>query len=1012
MNPLRPNQIKAIQESISNDFDSGIHYHATGSGKSWIAMNLIIEFYERYPRSNILWICEKKSILIEQFNKTNLRERNFDTIVKKYNLLNYSENKLSTWYNSVNSSVFWNKPFLLIINRAFLTSNDKYKKIKVPFHLIIHDECHTIANKTTREFYEYILQQTPLPKCIGFSATPNITYDPFKKTITSYSIYDAFIDKVIVPPKIQWYSCDELLNYEEMVQLIKKEVEKPELIYKKIIVWCGMIELCTQMARLFSLYMEPDGYMICMDTSRNKDGYFTYEDFDKRESKAILFCAAKHREGSDIKHLDCCVFLDKVENRCPKVFLQCIGRVLRKDKEYLKKFGLVIDVRAKNSLTICNHLNQYLNLPFDAFPWSYHYHLSIQNKKMVRINELNMIDYQKKAKAKESREESDEIDKLPEIIHTKEELAKLFVREIPNQTEYIQRLHFELEMLERKNLISHLMQAIQILHLTKNIPHVTRGSCGSSLVCYMLGISHIDPVKNNIKFARFLTDYRNNLPDIDLDFPHNLRDEVFLKIALTWPGKIARISNHVYYHDKSALRQAIRNAGIHKFIGKYEIDKELNQLPKETKKSILKEKENLENTFRCYSLHCGGIVYYPEGIPSDLLLQSKNNTNTGALKQIIMNKHDVAKEKNFKIDILSSRALSQCYESYLYRDIPFEEFVYDQKTFDMLHRGDNIGIILGESPLMRKAFLEVKPKSLYDLAVCLSIIRPAAKDARQTVGNSNGIFDQNIIFDDDAIDLIAQYLNIDDEKADKYRRAFAKGDKTGIEELKTHIQHLPKEEQKNIMRKLSSLSRYGFCKSHAFSYAQLIWKLAYMKAHHPYEFWKATLNNCQSYYKKWVHYYEAHLAGVDYSKELLKKDDVSIYASNRRKKIDDLKPCEQLKKYGYWIIKEKEFFPGCYMFIKDNVYHFNGIIASTRMIKNKNYKDANQKNVNANANINKKESRLMLFLGVGSQKYIQVNIENIKFFDNKYIGIQGTGEAITENDKMCSIITAKKHTFY
>jgi len=109
---------------------------------------------------------------------------------------------------------------------------------------------------------------------------------------------------------------------------------------------------------------------------------------------------------------------------------------------------------------------------------------------------------------------------------------------------------------------------MQILHLTKSIPHVTRGSCGSSLVCYMLGISHIDPVKNNIKFARFLTEHRNNLPDIDLDFPHNMRDEVFLKIGLTWPGKVARISNHVYYHDKSAIRQAIRNAGIHKFIGK------------------------------------------------------------------------------------------------------------------------------------------------------------------------------------------------------------------------------------------------------------------------------------------------------------------------------------------------------------------------------------------------------------------------------------------------------------
>ena len=56
--------------------------------------------------------------------------------------------------------------------------------------------------------------------------------------------------------------------------------------------------------------------------------------------------------------------------------------------------------------------------------------------------------------------------------------------------------------------------------MTRNIPHVTRGSCGSSLVCYLLGISNVDPIKYNITFERFLNDYRDTLPDIDLDFPH------------------------------------------------------------------------------------------------------------------------------------------------------------------------------------------------------------------------------------------------------------------------------------------------------------------------------------------------------------------------------------------------------------------------------------------------------------------------------------------------------------
>ena len=65
---MNKNQINAIQTSINNNFSNGIHYHATGTGKSWIALQLILEFYKKNPKCNILWICESKSILEEQFN--------------------------------------------------------------------------------------------------------------------------------------------------------------------------------------------------------------------------------------------------------------------------------------------------------------------------------------------------------------------------------------------------------------------------------------------------------------------------------------------------------------------------------------------------------------------------------------------------------------------------------------------------------------------------------------------------------------------------------------------------------------------------------------------------------------------------------------------------------------------------------------------------------------------------------------------------------------------------------
>jgi len=108
--------------------------------------------------------------------------------------------------------------------------------------------------------------------------------------------------------------------------------------------------------------------------------------------------------------------------------------------------------------------------------------------------------------------------------------------------------------------------------------------------------------------------------------------------------------------------------------------------------------------------------------------------------------------------------------------------------------------------------------------------------------------------------------------------------------------------------------------------------LAYVKAHYPYEFWKATLNHCESSYKKWVHYYEARCVGIHYNHILMNKEDLSIYSKNRMKKFYDLSYYEQLKQFGYWDMKTDDFYPGCYF--HQNKYNFviRGIIASSRML--------------------------------------------------------------------------------
>ena len=855
---LRPNQKDALQKSIQNDFQSGIHYHATGSGKSWIAMLILEAFHKKYPNYNVLWICERKDILIQQFSSSILKERGFDTILKKYNLLEFVNYKDDKWTDSLNASRFWNKPYLCIINRSYLTTKEKYKLIKNPIHLVIHDECHSIENTTTQNFYDWLIHNhhknnNIKSRIIGFSATPELIY-PLDKYISTYSIYDAFLNKVILPPKILWLKSEKEMTQADLIYFIKLNIQK--LPYQKIIVWCGMIEECLSVADKWHPYF-PD-YKLCLDfnnmSENNYQGkYKDFETFYQLHQKGILFCAVKHREGSDIPNIDGCIFMDKVEKRSERVFVQCMGRVLRKDKRNLKKYGLVIDLKAKSTIQICNRVQAYLKLR-DLFPWKYDIQKLVLEDGIYFQNQLIMNEAK-------SIQEQESIQEAFKEDYTRPEIYSYFKRELPYEIKYQERLDYELNLITSKKLFGNMVRALEILELTKNIPHITRGSCGSSLVCYLLGISHMDPVKYNISFARFINQYRDTLPDIDFDFPHYLRDEVFLKLFQKWGHRVARISNHNYYHEKSALRESLRRNGIHKFISKYELQSEIKSYDSPFRKAILKTQKELEGEFKGYSLHCGGIIYFPNGIPEDKLLEGSDKT---IIKQVNMNKMDVSEDKNFKIDILSSRGLTQLYYCHHFQDINFNQHIGDPKTIQLLSSGDNIGITLAETPLMKKALLLIKPKTIMDLAICLSIIRPAAKDAKKDF-ESGSRNPKNIIFDDDVISIISKLVGCDQEKADKLRRGYTKNKKESVQFIESYLKHKSKNQKKNILKVLNNVRKYSFCKAHALSYAQLVWQLAYQKAHHPKLFWKSTLKNVETCYRKWVHQYEAKCQGVSVS---------------------------------------------------------------------------------------------------------------------------------------------------
>ena len=460
-------------------------------------------------------------------------------------------------------------------------------------------------------------------------------------------------------------------------------------------------------------------------------------------------------------------------------------------------------------------------------------------------------------------------------------LIKTFRREISEENVYMERFFYEMELIERNEFFEVFLQVHEILHLTSQYPHIIRGSAGSSCVCYWMGITNIDPIAENIPLTRFMHERRQDIPDIDIDFPAHVRDDIFRMIYERWEGKVARISNHVRFKEKSALKEAIRRTGYHKMIPKEFDLKELIDDPA-IQYQVMEEAEGLEGEFRCYSLHCGGIIIFRDKVPEEYYLKeyqinrdAKPHEKAILGAQLKLNKDEAEDFHLIKIDILSNRGLSQLWDI---SQMPIDQYPLDKNVFDLFARGDTIGLTYGESRGMCKIFREMRAKNIEDIACALALIRPAASKNGQKFSFLKDYYqmgvvqrDDFLIYDDDAIQLIARLLGITHSEADLYRKGFAKNRYHVKKDFKMKMDErnretMTAEKRQLIYEQLECLQEYSFCKSHAFSYAKLVYALAYHKYHHPKQFWEATLRHCHSSYRTWVHYREAKKAGVDIRK--------------------------------------------------------------------------------------------------------------------------------------------------
>jgi DNA polymerase III alpha subunit len=535
-------------------------------------------------------------------------------------------------------------------------------------------------------------------------------------------------------------------------------------------------------------------------------------------------------------------------------------------------------------------------------------------------------------------------------------LISKFTRQLPNDPAYATRLEEELEIIANLNFAKHFLRVREILDLTRDIPHITRGSAGSSLLCWLMGISDVDPIQERIPLSRFMNPKRDDLPDIDLDFPHWQQEEVMNRIFRRWPGQSARVSNYVMYKEKSARREAAKRLGAK---GTLKRNFRFEEVVPDYVEDAERLTQKLMGKKRCISKHCGGILIFDRAVPKSLI----NGTN-----QILLDKYEIEDLEHFKIDILANRGLSQLWEIDQRDLLDYPE--EDAATAELLSSGNVLGVTQAESPAMKRLCKAIRPRTRSDCVLATALIRPVATMGRRRASAfqdwSTDQLQDTIVFEDDAIELISEILGCDQYTADMWRRAFAKKDEEKIFEFMVLVGDHPKKEE--IFLALRELSHFGLCRAHAINLGRLIWALAYQKAHNPEQFWRAALKHCQGSYARWVYWQEAKLAGA-------------VPAVTEGGEVAELRAS------GRW--SSQRFIPACQERRGPGTVEFCGLVANYRVFKS-----------------DRKKYITFVTLGTGNGRYLDVILPHAASFHDQPI-LWGQGKLGYKNNS--EYVTVYKH---
>ncbi|HEX9118035.1 MAG TPA: DNA polymerase III subunit alpha, partial [Anaerolineae bacterium] len=463
-----------------------------------------------------------------------------------------------------------------------------------------------------------------------------------------------------------------------------------------------------------------------------------------------------------------------------------------------------------------------------------------------------------------------EFDLLYRLCH-----AGLQARYRPLTPAVLRQLSHELSVIEAAGLAGYFLIVWDIVRFSRSqgIRCQGRGSAANSLVAYLLGITPVDPLAQNLLFERFLSEHSDTMPDIDIDFAADRRDEGIAYVYERYGADhAAMVCNVVTYQWRSAVRDVARAFGyaeedIGGIEGSSTLAKRLT-----AGSPVYDFAQQLVDVPRHISVHVGGILITAQPLIEVVPLQPAAKPGIVVAQ---WNKDSVEDAGLIKIDLLALRTLGMVSEITTLiaqrhaTAVDVDALALDDPTvYRLLAEADTIGCFQVESRAQSQMLPRLRPVNFADLTIQVSIVRPGPIQGgmvhpylRRRAGQEPVTYlDPSlepvlaetlgvIIFQEQVIRVAVALAGFSPGEADRLRRAMSRS-RSGeaMAELQGRFvtgavaRGVPQATAEEAFRQLQGFATYGFCKSHAAAFALVAYQTLWLKAYYPAEFYCALLN--------------------------------------------------------------------------------------------------------------------------------------------------------------------------